>query len=140
MTLAALSFGEADVTLDEDGTEVLHLEDEDESPIFRGGQWKNAKDYDWKAEDEAIQCKSKDCRDSAGKAKMLSLMRYAHFDTSLVDDAPKEQTRVLDDDATNEEDFTGSDPLEGAIEDAILRSVLRKDDRRIGFVFSKLST
>ncbi|KAF2858677.1 hypothetical protein K470DRAFT_250840 [Piedraia hortae CBS 480.64] len=53
--------------------------------------------------------------------QVLSLMQYLHFDTSLV-------PQLMSDDM---------DPLESVIDDDVLRSVLREDGNRVGFVFTK---
>ena len=135
--LAALSAGTEEIARADDGTEVVRLDDEDELPHLKKSQWKNAKEYDWRAEN----AKARQSKDSTGKAKMLSLMQYAHFDTSLVDANNSEDERLIQgDDSEIEEDVPMPDPLEGAIEDAALRSVLREDGGRVGFVFSKMNT
>ena len=138
--LATLSVGDDQTVRDDNGTEIVHLENEEELPNFRGGQWKNAKEFDWRLEEAEIHRKAKECRDSAGKAKMLSLMRYAHFDTSRLADMQNEQNDILESDAEADEESVYTDPLDGIIEDTILRSVLREDGQRVGFVFNKLNT
>ena len=122
-----------EIEFDDAGVEVVHLEDDD-LPAYQGGLWRNAKDYDWKAEEASAQQK-----DSEHK-KMLSLMRYAHFDTSCVDRDQVATGEMQLTEGDIEEEIPPPDPLEGAIEDVILRSVLRQEGQRIGFVFSKLSS
>ena len=133
--LAALSAGSDAIQRADDGTEIVHLDEDDEIPINKPSQWKSASEYDWRATEAELR----QSKYSNGKAKMLSLMQYAHFDTSLIGRAVAGGLT----DATDS-DYDGNplaaDPLEGAIEDAALRSVLREDGDRIGFVFSKLST
>lgn len=139
--LAALSTSTSgDLLGFRDGIEVVHLDDDDDEklPAFVGGMLKSAKDYDWKAEEDSLCGKTKERRDPTGKIKMLNLMQYAHFDTSLIDDMLPEER--CEDEADEASTIIRSDPLEGVIEDTILRSILREDGRRIGFVLSKLST
>lgn len=83
----------------------------------------------------AIERKGRESCDSAGNAKFLSLMRYTHFDTSLVRKSEGGTAAVLDEDSI---DVPELDPLELAIEDEVLRQVIRKDGRRIGFVLTKM--
>lgn len=132
--LATLSSGDEDIVRTEDGIEVIHLDGEDNSTACKGGAWKNAKDFDWKAEEADIRRK-----DSVGKAKMLSLMQYAHFDCSLIDAESSKDVVAGEVDADYEDDMPVADSLEGIIEDDILRSVLREEGGGIRFVFSKLS-
>ncbi|KAK3696512.1 helicase [Vermiconidia calcicola] len=137
--LAALSVGGKDerIIRDENGTQIIRLEEEDELP--KSPQWKNAKNYDWKAEETERLRKAKECKDSNGKAKMLSLMRYAHFDTALIEEMRAGEKVDHEDGDESEDELPPADPLEGAIEDDALRNVLHEEGRRIGFVFSKLS-
>ncbi|KAF2769426.1 SNF2 family DNA-dependent ATPase domain-containing protein [Teratosphaeria nubilosa] len=112
--------------------------------------FKTGNQVDWKTQEAEIERKKRECHDSAGKAKMLSLMQYAHFDTSLIQRKPKTQVEVkaeegrdVDSDTTMEDELVDAsevDPLEIAIEDDVLKSVLREDGRKVGFVFSKSST
>ncbi|KAK5164477.1 helicase [Saxophila tyrrhenica] len=142
--LAALSASDSEVTRDENGTEVLRLDDDGDPPVApKAKKWKSANDYDWRAEEAEVQRKAKDYRDSTGKAKMKKLMEYAHFDAALVDSYYAMDDRAAENMVDGEEsDAEGSkaDPLEGIIDDAALRSVLREEGRRVGFVFSKLSS
>ena len=133
--LATLRSSDEEIMRDEDGTEILRLDDDDDKlPSFKAGEFKKGTQYNWQAEEAEIQRRKRDCKDSAGKAKMLSLMQYSHFDAALVD----EMAVKGGDGAGEDEEGEGVvDPLEGVIEDAALRSVLR-DGRRIGFVMSKL--
>lgn len=118
--LAALSSGGDDIDRDENGVEIVHLEDDAQPSLSSRRSWMSAKEYSSQAESEA-----KD--PMVARAKMLSLMQYAHFDTSLVPERAAE------------EEMDEGDALEGVIEDAVLRSVLREKGGRVGFVLSKLS-
>ena len=130
--LASLSTGDDAMECTEDGTEVLRLDEMDEIPSYKTSGFKKGTEYDWQAEEAALQDKSRICKDSTGKTKMLSLMQYAHFDTSLVGGLAVEYN------SAGKEDDESTDPLEGVIEDAAMRNALREDGKRIGFVFSKL--
>ena len=138
--LTALSDGDQDVNRDDDGTEIIRLDDDEELPCSKKAPLKNANHYDWQAEEADIRRKAKECRDSAGRAKMLSLMQYSHFNTSLISTEVVEKSFDTVHDSKTGDDMAGNDPLEGAIEDDALRIVLYESGRRVGFVFSKLST
>lgn len=130
--LAALSRADniyQEAVWDEDGIEVIDLRN-DEPPDYQPGGWKNAMDYNWKAEDKAIHQNENERR------KMFSLMKYSHFDVTNIDSDYAETSAVSDE--APEEDVSPPDPLEGIVEDAILRSALRRADHAIGFIFSKL--
>lgn len=127
------------IACDEDGTEILRLDDDDAEELssYKTGTFRKGTDFNWRAEEEELQRQKKECKDSSGRTKMLSLMQYAHFDASLVDEMATDATAAVGDD---EDAYAAIDPLEGVIEDAALRSVLREDGRRIGFVMSKLGS
>ncbi|QIW96362.1 hypothetical protein AMS68_001880 [Peltaster fructicola] len=103
--------------------ETVHLEDQPDS-AWRGAFTSSAH-VDMNAQEEELQRMSKECKDSEGRDKMLSLMQYTHLDPS--------QVHV-------EAEDTALDPLEGLIEDAALRNVLREDGRRVNFVLTKVSS
>ncbi|KAK1078401.1 helicase, partial [Friedmanniomyces endolithicus] len=97
---------------------------------------------DWKAQEDDIERKARECVDATGKTKMLSLMQYAHFDTALIKPvvAPPAHDKVMwGDDEPPENEPADEDALDAAIEDDVLRDVLREEGRRIGFVFTKRS-
>ena len=126
-----------ELVFDEDGVEILDLQDEDhlpELPTYERGLWRSGKDYDSKAEDAGVR------QNTNERNKMLSLMRYTHLDTSSVD---SDQVNIITHShnmSEGDEEIYAPDPLEGAVEDAILRGALREQGQRIGFVFSKLSS
>ena len=133
-TLSRAGRNRDETDFDEAGVEVVHLEDDDDQSFYQCGILRNAKDYDWKAEEASTEQKSDKHK------KMLSLMQYAHFDTSGVDGDEVEISAIQPSEGDDDEDIPPPDPLEGAVEDAILRSVLRQEGQRIGFMFSKLSS
>ena len=132
--LATLGSSSEEVVCDEDGTEILRMDDEDRLPTIKPSSFLKGSDYDWQAEEAELQRRGRECKDSSGKAKMLSLMQYAHFDAALVDQMPVNST------ADDGDDDSVIDPLEGVIEDAALRSVLREPGRRVAFVMSKMGS
>ncbi|KAK1077068.1 helicase [Friedmanniomyces endolithicus] len=128
-------------------TEVLRMDydsDEDPVPVPKKLQWKTGNQTDWKAQEAEIERKARDCVDAAGKTKMLSLMLYSHFDTALIKPvaAAPAHDKIMwgDDEPPENEPAEEVDALDAAIEDDVLRDVLREDGRRIGFVFTKRST
>ncbi|KAK4545281.1 hypothetical protein LTR36_003461 [Oleoguttula mirabilis] len=138
------------VSLDEEApTEIIHMDyDSDGDPILpvklKVKQQKGNK-VDMRAQEAEIERRKKECIDSAGKAKMLSLMQYAHFDTSRINGKAKAEAasgEVFWGDEEPPEDGLAADttdPLKAAIEDVALRTVLREDGARIGFVLTKTS-
>lgn len=138
--LARLSSRSSEVVRDENGTEILRMDEDDDLPLVpTKSRWRKATEYDWRAEEAEIQRHARACRASSGKLKMKSLMQYAHFDTALVESYGLEEQTTREDDEDVDAEVQAADPLEGVIEDTILRRVLREDGRRVGFVFSKLS-
>lgn len=146
------SLGQSDsgfVSLDEEAqpVEVVHMDyDSDGEPILPVKpkiKLQRGNEVDMTAQEAEIERRKPECIDSAGKTKMLSLMQYAHFDTSLINatanpDGRDKVSRSGEDDSEELEPDT-TDPLEAAIEDDALRNVLREDGARIGFVLTKTS-
>lgn len=127
---------------DQDG-EVEEPPGEDSLEDFKSAsQFTSSAEVDMEAQEAEIRRKMKECKDSSGRAKMLSLMQYTHFDTSLVDSMSVGTGGVRSPAGEEEEvaDVPEMDPLEGVIEDAALRSVLREDGRRVSYVFSKVGS
>ena len=135
--LAALTRGHGNVdqaVFDEDGVEILDLKDDDATIAYASGSFSSAKDYDWKTEEAAIR------QNDGERNKMLSLMRYAHFDTSCIKNEYLETICLSRDEAGEDEDVSPLDPLEGVVEDGILRAGIREKNNAVGFVFSKLNS
>ena len=133
--LATLNNSEDDAVRTENGVEVVHLDHGDDALLpHKRPKFEKANEYDWRSH-EAEEADGRSC---TGKAKMRSLMEYTHLDMSVVRAAAGPDDP---DGNTGEDiDLAASDPLEGLIEDAALRSVLREEGGRVGFVFSKLSS
>lgn len=115
--------------------ETIHLEDDDDDHEFVPTKFNKLGSA---ADDEALarlQSNARESRDAAGNAKFLSLMRYTHFDTSLVRGSERRPSLTL---SEEQAELSELDPLDTAIEDEVLRTVLRKDGRRIGFVLTKM--
>nr|OQO07761.1 hypothetical protein B0A51_18269 [Rachicladosporium sp. CCFEE 5018] len=131
-----------------DSVQTLRMDDAEDSdedlpPVSKLHQFKTSTSYNAE-EQEAEARKAKECKDSTGKAKMLSLMQYTHFDTANISPLPTREptpaTIEVDDDGETAQDVSEFDPLEGVIEDAALRSVMREDGQRVGFVLAKVSS
>jgi len=120
--------------------EVLRLDgdSEEEESIRPSFKLHTGNSIDMAAQEAEIERKARECKDSAGQAKMLSLMQYAHFDTALIN-SEHHDVSSKDKEAPEGELLLETDPLEAAIEDDVLREVLREDGRRVGFVFTKTS-
>ncbi|EGP90217.1 SNF2 family DNA-dependent ATPase domain-containing protein [Zymoseptoria tritici IPO323] len=110
--------------------EVVHLEDSDEVPAATTRRWQTLGSVDVDAREAEIERKGKESRDSAGNAKMLSLMRYTHFDTALIGGGAGKVDE-------EEGDISELDVVDVAIEDKALQEVLKKEGRRVGFVLVK---
>ncbi|KAK5161126.1 helicase [Recurvomyces mirabilis] len=124
--------------------EVICMDqDSDDEPVTRRkARWRTGNQVDWKADETDERRMAKKHTDAAGKTKMLSLMQYAHFDTSRA--APQaaggETVAAVGNDGVEDmEETFDLDLLENAIEDDTLRSVIREDGHRVGFVFTKTS-
>lgn len=134
------------VSLDDDvPAEEIHMDyDSDGDPIPVKAKIKllTGNKVDMAAQEAEMNRKKRECVDAGGKAKMLSLMQYAHFDTALIKlKILAERQEVLwGDEEPPEEEPVDVDPLDIAIEDDALRTVLREDGQRVGFVFTKTST
>ncbi|KAI7668299.1 hypothetical protein KC322_g16448, partial [Hortaea werneckii] len=133
------------VSLDESSyspVEELHLDQETNDSAEQGRpkiKFTPGNKVDVVAQEAEIERKKRECFDSAGKAKMLSLMQYSHLDTSNAKaQTSKEATGTAEVDS--EDDSEGFDLLETAIEDDALRAVLREEGSRVGYVFTKTST
>ncbi|KAK5116477.1 hypothetical protein LTR62_008026 [Meristemomyces frigidus] len=125
--------------------EIVRLEDDSDGepvPVPKRSKWRTGNQVDWRADEAEEERKAKACVDAAGKAKMLSLMQYSHFDAGKVATKATPQNHVSNgEEGENLEDDVGPfDALDTAIEDDILKSVIREDGHRIGFVFAKSSS
>ncbi|GAB7360009.1 hypothetical protein MBLNU230_g7534t1 [Neophaeotheca triangularis] len=128
-----------DASTDND-IEYVNMADDDAPPptqnrFVKGSQWDVEKQ-------EAAFRKARECKDSDGNTKMLSLMMYTHFDTALADEATPDAS-MIGSPVDGEEDkvlVPKRSLVDDAIEDVALRKVIQEDGRRIGFVFTKMSS
>ncbi|KAI7654109.1 hypothetical protein KC318_g13792 [Hortaea werneckii] len=133
------------VSLDENPhspVEELHLDHETEDPAEQVKpkiKFTPGNKVDVVAQEAEIERKKRECFDSAGKAKMLSLMQYSHLDTSIVKTQVKKEAMGTTE-VDSEDDSEEADLLEMAIEDDALRAVLREEGSRVGYVFTKTSS
>jgi len=121
---------EVHLEYDSDGDSVLY---KPKPKLLTGNQ------IDVMAQVDDIKRKARERVDSNGK-KMLGLMQYAHFDTAIVESDKLDMTREHVEEVETSSEFElpeGLDMLKVAIEDDILRHVLREDGRKVGFVFTK---
>ncbi|EME85402.1 uncharacterized protein MYCFIDRAFT_213848 [Pseudocercospora fijiensis CIRAD86] len=136
--------------LDENGVEVWRMDgDSDDDHAFLAQKKKQKiptlAEVDRDAQEAEIERNAKESRDSAGRAKMLSLMQYTHFDTALAHHKPNVAPMMSgeDDDEefdTSNNDSSVSEVVESAVQDDALRSVICEPGGRVGFVFAKLSS
>lgn len=122
----------------DESVESIRLDrDSDDEPLQPKRQPKKARAQD-------IHAKAR--RDPAGKTKMLSLMQYSHFDTRTVNSVVEPGRPAAVPLGDEEEQFDNDlsdvsvDTPEIMIEDAVLRSVLREDGHRVGYIFAKTSS
>ncbi|KAK5130502.1 hypothetical protein LTR08_001982 [Meristemomyces frigidus] len=150
--LASLCQDDSDsASVEDEAPEVIYMDSDGEAilPAKPKIKLQRGNEVDMTAQEAEIERKKRECIDSAGKAKMLSLMQYSHFDTALINAKGGRKTEEAgvevfwgdEEPPENEEDVVEDvDPLEAAIRDTALRNVLREDGNRIGFVFTKTST
>lgn len=126
--------------------EVLHLENSDDEQVYvPKAITSTLANVDRDAQGAELSRKAKDNRDSSGKAKMLSLMQYTHFDTSLANEMEPPHRKGWDDDESDgmtdgEADVSAISVIDTAIEDVCLQKVIRDTAPRIGFVMTKMGT
>lgn len=126
--------------------EVLHLENSDDEQVYvPKAITSTLANVDRDAQEAELSRKAKDNRDSSGKAKMLSLMQYTHFDTSLANEMEPPHRKGWDDDESDgmtdgEADVSAISVIDTAIEDVCLQKVIRDTAPRIGFVMTKMGT
>lgn len=126
--------------------EVLHLENSDDEQVYvPKAITSTLANVDRDAQEAELSRKAKDNRDSPGKAKMLSLMQYTHFDTTLANEMEPPHRKGWDDDESDgmtdgEADVSAISVIDTAIEDVCLQKVIRDTAPRIGFVMTKMGT
>lgn len=126
--------------------EVLHLENSDDEQVYvPKAITSTLANVDRDAQEAELSRKAKDNRDSSGKAKMLSLMQYTHFDTTLANEMEPPHRKGWDDDESDgmtdgEADVSAISVIDTAIEDVCLQKVVRDTAPRIGFVMTKMGT
>lgn len=126
--------------------EVLHLENSDDEQVYvPKAITSTLANVDRDAQEAELSRKAKDNRDSSGKAKMLSLMQYTHFDTTLANEMEPPHRKGWDDDESDgmtdgEADVSAISVIDTAIEDVCLQKVIRDTAPRIGFVMTKMGT
>lgn len=126
--------------------EVLHLGNSDDEQVYvPKAITSTLANVDRDAQEAELKRKAKDNRHSSGKAKMLSLMQYTHFDTSLANEMEPPHRKGWDDDESDgmtdgEADVSAISVIDTAIEDVCLQKVIRDTAPRIGFVMTKMGT
>lgn len=129
-----------------DEIEHLDMAADDDMPPLPKSRFVKGSEWDVEKQRAAFR-KARECKDSEGNTKMLSLMQYTHFDTARAADATPDvsiantpRNEGEDDDDEEEEEVVPRRTLvDDAIEDVALRKVIQEDGRRIGFVFTKMS-
>jgi DNA repair and recombination protein RAD54B len=113
-------------------------DDEDDIPLRPKPRYQTSASVNMQEQEAKILRKKKELKDSSGKAEMVSLMQYTHIDPAAISRAlTRNPTPVGDEDEAEAEGFS---PLEVAVEDAVLRSVLEEEGSRIRYLFSKSSS
>lgn len=131
--LAALN----DSVQEHSGRSEGDAEDEDDDiPLRPKLRYQTSASVNMEEQEAEIRRKKKALKDSDGKAKMVSLMQYTHIDPAVVSRAPTRNPTPAGDE---EERVEGFSPLEAAVEDAVLRSVLEEEGSRVRYIFSKAS-
>lgn len=123
--------------------EIIRMdgEEDDDIPLEPKPKYLTSATVNMEEQEAEIRRKAKECKDSAGRAKMLSLMQYMHLDTAHLSPAPtRVSTPAADTGDDADVDVSALDPLEAVVEDAALRKVIRDDRRRVGYLFTKVSS
>lgn len=115
-------------------------EDEDDIPLRPRMRYQTSASVNMEEQEAEILRKKKELKDSTGRAKMVSLMQYTHIDPAAISRAPTRNPTPADDDEDVDVSATGFSPMEVAVEDAVLRSVLEEEGSRVRYVFSKASS
>jgi DNA repair and recombination protein RAD54B len=135
--LAALSDSiKADTEKEEDDDD----DDEDDIPLRPKLRYQTSATVNMQDQEAEILRKKKELKDSGGKAKMVSLMQYTHIDPAVVSRTPTRNPTPAGDEDEAEPSAAGFSPMEVAVEDAILRSVMEEEGSRIRYLFSKASS
>lgn len=121
---------EATKTGDED-------EDEDDIALRAKLRYQTSATVNMEEQEAEIRRKKKELKDSGGKAKMVSLMQYTHIDPSAISSASTRNPTPGGDDEDSAAVFS---PMEVAVEDTALRSVLEEEGSRVRYVLSKASS
>jgi DNA repair and recombination protein RAD54B len=135
--LAALSDSiKADTEKEEDDDD----DDEDDIPLRPKLRYQTSATVNMQDQEAEILRKKKELKDSGGKAKMVSLMQYTHIDPAVVSRTPTRNPTPAGDEDEAEPSAAGFSPMEVAVEDAVLRSVMEEEGSRIRYLFSKASS
>jgi DNA repair and recombination protein RAD54B len=135
--LAALSDSiKADTEKEEDDDD----DDEDDIPLRPKLRYQTSATVNMQDQEAEILRKKKELKDSGGKAKMVSLMQYTHIDPAVVSRTPTRNPTPAGDEDEAEPSAAGFSPMEFAVEDAVLRSVMEEEGSRIRYLFSKASS
>lgn len=112
-------------------------DDDDDIPLRPKLCYQTSASVNMEEQEAEIRRKKKALKDSDGKAKMVSLMQYTHIDPDAISRAPTRNPTPAGEEG--EESVEGFSPLEAAVEDAVLRSVLEEEGSRVRYLFSKAS-
>jgi len=134
--LAALSDSIKDDTAKGDDED----DDEDDIPLRPKLRYQTSASVNMDAQEAEILRKKKELKDSGGKAKMVSLMQYTHIDPVAISRTPTRNPTPVGDEEDAEASVSGFSPMEVAVEDVVLRSVLEEEGSRIRYLFSKVSS
>jgi DNA repair and recombination protein RAD54B len=135
--LAALSDSiKADTEKGEDDDD----DDEDDIPLRPKLRYQTSATVNMQDQEAEILRKKKELKDSGGKAKMVSLMQYTHIDPAVVSRTPTRNPTPAGDEDEIEASAAAFSPMEVAVEDAVLRSVMEEEGSRIRYLFSKASS
>lgn len=125
---------DAEDTMYDEGTglEVVRLDQEDTLT----SQPMPLNKVDRARQEEEFSRRNRECKDSTGRTRMLSLMQYRHFDTSVAN---------MSDNTNHSQEDEHPDPqppsgvVDGQLDDRVLRDIIANEPRSIGFIFAKTS-
>lgn len=127
---------------DDDSPKVLRLDDSDDDDVVVFKSQKITSTAADMLKDPASAGYGPDgSSPAATKGKMLSLMQYKHFDTAIVEQKTGLGAGPMGSGEDDDEvDLSALGIAEAAVEDDALRKVICDGSRRVGFVFTKLSS
>lgn len=124
----------------DDAPEVIRMDDSDDDDVVIRSRRITSTAADMLKDPASAGYGPDGIRPAVTSGKMLSLMQYKHFDTALVEQKSGVGPGLMGAGEEEEGDVSTVSIAEVAVEDDALRKVICDGSRRVGFVFTKLSS